>query len=160
MTAVRATAVAVVATAPRLVRGAVVGAFQGAVDGVRQELHPTPTGPALLAAFSAGAPAQPLPAPPAAEEPIPNFVMDTATGTTPTEDATGAAATGDRAAQSVTGGTPGIEPPLRPATPIGVRRRSSTASRSATEGRSTTDRRARSGAPPARPAAPPPAPAG
>src|SRR4051812_9951510 len=114
MTAVRATAVAVVATASRLLRGAVVGAVRGAVDGVGQELHPTPTGPAP-------------PAAPAAEEPIPNVVVDTAPATTPTEDATGAAAAGDRAAPSVTGGTPGIEPPLRPATPIGVRRRSSTA---------------------------------
>src|SRR4051794_34905186 len=145
MTAVRATAVEAVATASRLVRGAVVGAFHGAVEGVGQELHPTPTGPALPAAGSDGAPAQTLPAAPAAEEPIPNFVVDTATETTPTQDATRAAATGDRAAQSVTGGTPGIEPPLRPATPIGVRRRSTTASRSATEGRSTTDRRTGSG---------------
>src|SRR4051794_4495369 len=141
MTAVRATAVAVVATASRLVRGAVVGAFHGAVDGVRQELHPTPTGPAVLAAVSDGAPAQTPPAAPAAEEPIPNFVVDTATETTPTEDATRAAATGDHAAPSVTGGTPGIEPPLRPATPIGVRRHSTTASRSASGARSTTDRR-------------------
>src|SRR3954469_2029969 len=140
MTAVRTPAIAVVATASRLVRGAVVGAFHGAVDGVGQELHPTPTGPALPAAVSAGGPAQTQSPAPAAEEPIPNFVVDTATETTPTEDATRAAATGDRAAQSVTGGTSGIEPPLRPATPIDAPRRSTTASRGTTAGRSTPAR--------------------
>src|SRR3954453_11244657 len=121
MTAVRATAVEAVATASRLVRGAVVGAFHGAVDGVGQELHPTPTGPALPAAGSDGAPAQTPSAAPAAEEPIPHFVVDTASETSPPQAASPAAATGARAAQSVSGGTSGIEPPLRPATPIGVR---------------------------------------
>src|SRR4051794_39387303 len=138
MTAVGTTAVAVVATASRLVRGAVAGALHGAVDGVRQELHLTPTRPALPAAVSDGAPAQSQPAAPAAEEPIPNFVVDTATGTARTGDATRGAAAGDRAARRAIGGIPGTEPPLRPATPIGVQRRSTTPSRGATGGRSTT----------------------